>query len=511
LNFEGRTAVKKYAILIAVEEYADPAIDDVDHAKRDADEFSKALVLHGFDKTDQLILTNSQATKGVIELKVRTVIKRLQKGDVLYFYYAGHGFSKGAKNFITCHDTIDADWDGTSVALAPILGELQASECDRIALFLDCCESGIKATDGMRGIYDNLKVHELEQFLDNAKHCVCLTACRSDENSWSSNKLHHGIWTFHVIEAFKGEAPLALERGRFLTANSLQNYLKAEVPRTLLKTYTNRKDQTPWMYGASAGDFKLADLRNILEEKRESANKGVSLVAEMSFSVEEAEGLKSLSGWRKSYRTPDRFNGTTEDFAVRCATGDLRAHMDSVHDRLKSVFGFTRRDLVASDAEGGAGSIITPYFTYSVTVTLNPDELDEVIWKRTVDSIKEPSQITSAAFAKVFDGVFDTIEFSLPNEVDIEDFIDAAEAAKIPELQIQHDRDASYCTLELEDAVGTVTLRSDTLSVVHDRPIETQQLIGSFNLLRKLALEHNVPLISFSPTSKKLPSGNPKP
>jgi uncharacterized caspase-like protein len=112
--------MKKYAILIAVEEYLDPHIDAVSHAKRDAEEFSKAIAIHGFDKADQLVLINSQATKGVIESKVRKTIRRLQKDDTLYFYYAGHGFSKGARNFITCHDTQESDWNGTSVALAPV-------------------------------------------------------------------------------------------------------------------------------------------------------------------------------------------------------------------------------------------------------------------------------------------------------------------------------------------------------------------------------------------------------
>lgn len=499
----------KYAILIAVEEYLDDDIESVDHAENDAKEFSRVLALHGFHSSEQLVLINAQATKGVIESKVRRVINRLQKDDVLYFYYAGHGFSKGAKNFITCHDTIDSDWDGTSVALAPIFGDLQASTCDRIVLFLDCCESGIKATAGMRGMYDNLKEHELEGFLDSAKHCMCFAACRSDESSWSSNKLHHGIWTYHVIEAFNGDALLALERG-FLTANSLQNYLKQEVPRTLAKTYTKSKQQTPWMYGASNGDFVLADLRDLLAERLEKANKGVSLVTEMSFAVEETAGIKSLSGWKKNHKIPDRYSDTTAAFAARCAAEDVKANLDRMYAKLKDAFGLIRRELQTSEPNDGTGTIITPYFNYSVDVALNPEELDEVIWSRTVDAIKDPAQITSEAFANVFDGVFDTLEFSLPSRVDIEDFIDAVEAAKIPDLKIGHDRDASYCELELQGCSGTVTLTSSSLSIVHDVPKDTQQLIASFDAVRKLVHKYEVPLITLTAPVKKLPPAGSK-
>lgn len=493
----------KYAILIAVENYADPNIDTVTYAQRDAEEFSKVLALHGFNTSEQTFLINSQATKGVVESKVRKVVKRLRKDDVLYFYYAGHGFSKGAKNFITCHDTQDSDWDGTSVALAPIFGEMQASGCERIAFFLDCCESGIKATPGLRGIYDNLKEHELEEFLDNAKHCVCFTACRSDESSYPSSQLRHGVWTYHVIAAFNGLAPLALERG-LLTANSLQNYVKAEVPRTLRKEHPNPDDQTPWMYGAMSGDFILADLRSILEERREKALQESSLVTEMSFTVEDIEGLRSLSGWKKSYRVPDRLNDTTELFAIRCARDELKSDLDSVYGRLKEAFQFSRRDLEVTEPESGFGSIITPYFNYSVSVALNPAELDEVIWTRTVDGIKVSAQITSEAFSKVFDDVFDTLEFSLPTRMNIENFIDAVEAAKIPDLTIKHDREATYCELQLKGAVGKVTLRSKSLLIVHEQPKETQKLIASFETVRKLVHRHNVPLIVFANTAPKL-------
>lgn len=497
----------KYAILIAVEEYLDADIKAVVHAEHDAKEFSRVLTLHGFDSDDQIVLINSQATKGVIESKVRKVIRRLRKGDVLYFYYAGHGFSKGARNFITCHDTIDSDWDGTSVPLAPIFGELQASECDRIVLFLDCCESGIKATAGMRGIYDNLKEHELEEFLDNARHCMCFAACRSDESSWSSSILHHGIWTYHVIEAFSGDAPLALERG-ILTANSLQNYLKREVPRTLVNTYNSAKEQTPWMYGASNGDFVLADLRDLLAERHENANKGVSLVTEMSFTVEDAVGLRSLTGWKKSYRIPDRHSDTTVAFAAKCAAEDVKADLDGVYEKLKDAFNFTRRELQTSDPEDGTGTIITPYFNYSVGVSLNSEELDEVVWTRSVHSIKVPAQIASEAFAEVFDEVFDTLEFSLPARIKLEDFIDAVEAANIPDLKIKHDRDASFCKLHLNGAEGAVTLTPWSLSIVHDVPKETQQLIASFYTVRKLVKKYEVPLISFTSPVIKLPSAS---
>ena len=197
--------MKKFAILIAIENYQDPSISPVPFARRDAEEFSKALELNGFEKTNQRILIDEQATKEAIESLVPKAIEQLKKKDVLFFYYAGHGFSKDARNFITSFDTLAADWVGTSVPLNQLLTDIQASQSNPIALFLDCRESDVKTVPDVRGNFDNLKEHPIESFLNDAKHCLCFAACKSGENSYSSGSLKHSIWMYHVIEHSKAK------------------------------------------------------------------------------------------------------------------------------------------------------------------------------------------------------------------------------------------------------------------------------------------------------------------
>ena len=40
----------------------------------------------------------------------------------------------------------------------------------------------------------------------------------------------HGIWTFHLIQALQGDAERAIDRERFITGDSLKNYLSLAVP-----------------------------------------------------------------------------------------------------------------------------------------------------------------------------------------------------------------------------------------------------------------------------------------
>src|SRR5437762_1617242 len=70
-----------------------------------------------------------------------------------------------------------------------------------------------------------------------------------------------------TIRALEGNDPLALEKGRYVTANSLQNYLSKEIPRTLRKVFTKPVVQTPWFHGSHTGDFVISDLDDVVKQR----------------------------------------------------------------------------------------------------------------------------------------------------------------------------------------------------------------------------------------------------
>jgi hypothetical protein len=232
----------------------------------------------------------------------------------------------------------------------------------------------------------------------------------------------------------------------------------------------------------------------------ESFERNWILIPEMTFTVQRRVKLKSLFGWKKGDKIPDRVSDFSQSLIARCAAEELKKDLDDVYDKLKAAFGFTRRELVAAEAEDGAGTIITPHFNYSVTVAHNPDDLDEAIWTRTVDAIKTPAQISSEAFAAAFNGVFNTLAFMLPSKVSVEEFIDEVEAAKIPGVIVRYDRDATFCELQLPDAAGVITLHSKSLSIVHKQRTEILALLQSFESIRRLVEDYKLSPISFAMT-----------
>ncbi|MEX2175177.1 MAG: caspase family protein, partial [Pirellulaceae bacterium] len=110
------------SLLIGVEEYADPQIRAVPFAGADARGLAAALAQLGIGEAKRDLLVDAQATKTIVESRVRQAIRSLSADDTLYLYYAGHGYSKDGRGFLTCHDTQLADLEATSIALDWLLG-----------------------------------------------------------------------------------------------------------------------------------------------------------------------------------------------------------------------------------------------------------------------------------------------------------------------------------------------------------------------------------------------------
>ena len=254
----------KASIYVAVENYDSKQIEDVKYADADVRELATVLEQHGFGPPDRELLIGGAATKTAIESVLRTTLRRLTKDDTLYLFYAGHGFSNVGESYLTCHDTRLSDLEQTSIPVKWILRQLQDSNCQRIAMFLDACSTVLLANEELRSSYGSLNDAELEGFFGSAEQRVCFTACEAGERSHPDSELKHRIWTYHVIQAFDGQNQTALQ-GQRLTASSLQNYLSVAVPAALQKTAPSAV-QTPRKYGAFAGEFPLADLEEVFAQ-----------------------------------------------------------------------------------------------------------------------------------------------------------------------------------------------------------------------------------------------------
>jgi hypothetical protein len=495
--------MRHVAILVAVENYTDRRIPRVKYAADDANDLAAALKEIGFDERDIFILVDDKATKTSIESRIKKVTGGLVSDDQLYVFYSGHGFANAGKNFITCRDTDADDLVTTSIAVEWLFSEFEASESTKIILFLDSCESGMLASSRVKGILTDLTLDELTKFFQAAEHCVCFASCKAGQCSYWSDNYKHGIWSYHLLEALKANACLAIDRGHFITSYSLQDHLAKEVPRTLRSEQTGVVEQTPWFYGALSSTFLVADVGPIFDKRKAKVHPSEDQLRSVIIYSQEAYSVKKLSGFIKgTHHIPQGVYPKAEGFVARIAQKDLERDLELVFERLRNQFNFQRKDLEKRGPAGGSGSIITPLFDYDVSVSQNPDDPSKVIFKYQIGNIREPARILSDQFYEVFGSKFDTVELSDGQHIDVKKIVDKIESLHDPQIKLAYDSDCTYCTLKLPEFDSTVRITEDALFIEQSRACPPKVLIGRFFEVQKSLIEkHQLKALPFPDTT----------
>jgi hypothetical protein len=231
-----------------------------------------------------------------------------------------------------------------------------------------------------------------------------------------------------------------------------------------------------------------------MSQNQSTALDASALFRRVSFLAEKPTPLKTLSGWNKSHSVPEASSSRAQDYIAGISTSELKQDLDTIYESLKQAFKFKRRELSVAEPADGTGTIATPFFNYSISIALSPDAPSQAIWTRTVDGITEPREVAAPAFAQVFDGVFRTLQFSLPQPIDVENCIDAIEDADISNLEITYDRDATYCDLRFKEAASTIHITAGALSIVEKSPATISTLFHSLRTLQELVRDHNLPM-----------------
>lgn len=463
---------RRLAILIAVEKYHDKRIKPVQFAEADAIGFAQALELGG--TLDKVPLVSAGATHSQINSKVRQHVKTLTVDDELILFYAGHGFSNKSHNYLTCHDTDYDDLENTSINLKQLLDDCGKSACKRIVLFLDSCESGITDLPDVRGIYSTMSEKELKDFFQAAEYRTCFASCKTSESSHSTAVLKHGVWTYQVIQALEGKDPLALEKGRYVTAMSLQNYLAKEIPRTIRKVFTKPVVQTPWLYGSQTSDFVISDLDAVLKQ-RHAVKPGYDQVKQVFLQANESIKIASLSGFVKgSHRVPNSVNGATERFVENISQKEIEEEIEEVFQRIRDNMKYKRRDLST-----GHGKILTPDFEFSVECAQDADNPSMAVLSRRLTNIT-PTIVSDDAFNDVFDDSFEELTFEFTKGVNLEDLIDQIEDLNLDKIDLDYPADCSYCDINIEGSPHTVRLTPGSIIVSTGNASSPKLLLESF-------------------------------
>lgn len=203
-------------------------IRDLKKTEMDATTMAELYKTH---TTNITLLLGAQATHDNILAALKKTCSQATEGDVLVFFFSGHG----GKGGLCAYDTKN---DKTMVTYGEIQQVLHTCRAKNKQLFIDACFSG-----GFRKETSSKNTTSAtdENSFNNNQGVMLFLSSRTNETSQENPWADNGFYTQYLLKGIKGAADT--NKDRIITAKELFAYVSTNVVKR-----TNGK-QHPVMWG----------------------------------------------------------------------------------------------------------------------------------------------------------------------------------------------------------------------------------------------------------------------
>jgi hypothetical protein len=470
---------ERWALFVAIDLYHDPKLGLQADAEQMAKSLALALVGAGYQKSNQVMLLGSHATKGAFESRVRKLRKAMKKDDSLLVWIDARAFSQKGSSVIAMWDTLADDLIDSGVSVSELFRDFESSKAGQVIYLLDVGTGTHQANFFPANAAPHLDSEQLNALFTSSPKSVCLTATLDEEASARTPALKASAWGHLVLEAVSGRLNKAISKTGAVTAVSLQRTIDDELPRVLRKQFDGRVVQSPRIFGEQNGAALIADLSAFVATQTGGGMLDAQRLKRIAFRSETFSRVKDLSGFRKTYKMPDYASPSSRKFIAKCAIDDVRADLNTVYEAVRLSLEYKRKDVDTSVGSDGFGSLRTPDFEYTVTATLDAEDPTQVVWQRDIVQLVDLAFVRSEGFEAAFGRMFDQLVFEFVNPVNVDDLVDRLEDAPIDGLKLNVDSDGTACEVSLAGFVGVVRVEKSLL-VVRGRGGRTTGLLDQF-------------------------------
>lgn len=309
-------AGKKLGIVIGTNEYSDSKIPNLRFAEKDAKEIRDILLnpdICGFDEVVECI--NKTRTQTFCELD--QLLKKVESEDLFLIYFSGHGEPDSQHDLCLLFNNTRMDCLlPTSLNYSMIRKSIDASNCKKVIVILDCCYSGAASIKG-----NNLK----ETFAKaSGSGTVLLSASSEFDVAKEDEKLEHGVFTHYLIEGLRSGS-VGGDRNGDISLVDLYNYAHEKT--------TARYSQTPYIKVDGEGKFIIGKNPLKVKEKEfiRKKNKLVKIRKELRPIVYDISMIVLVNAYEK----PEEL--TENDEEIRSSLEDLLAGRMSVKTYIHTV------------------------------------------------------------------------------------------------------------------------------------------------------------------------------
>ena len=242
--------MRKYALLVGVEDYRDQMISRLRFARADAIALAERLRDRcGFDHV-RLLADESGENEpllGNILMALRDTTAEVREDDLLLFFFAGHGVEKDGHGYLLACDTCQAFPEHGSLSLELLRKNFERVCAGKRILLLDACRNDpsagrADASNCMGDVISRDIVAAARSRLAAGTTTALLSACRSGQRAYEWPAKKHGVFTQCLIEGLDGAA---WSDGK-LEFNRLAHYAAMHVRQWSASTPGISTPQEPW-------------------------------------------------------------------------------------------------------------------------------------------------------------------------------------------------------------------------------------------------------------------------
>jgi WD40 repeat protein len=245
-----------YILAVGINEYKNSRMS-LNYARPDAESFTSLLDEKSpalFKNIELYTLYDKDATRQKILSAMENLSGKINQEDVFIFYYAGHGSMVDDKFYFIPTESIRL-YDASALQKEAIEASLLQDKLKNIKalkqlIVMDACQSGgsveLLAT---RGASEEKAIAQLSR----SAGIHVMASAGSEQFATEFTELGHGLFTYVLIQALKGEADGAPKDGK-VTIYELKSYIDDQVPEMTRKL----KGRPQYPYTFSRGqDFPV--------------------------------------------------------------------------------------------------------------------------------------------------------------------------------------------------------------------------------------------------------------
>lgn len=267
----------RWAVLIGVSEYADPAVPSLRYPVADVAALRSTLLERGgYREKNIMVLTNATATAEAVRSTLGTWLPRqVADQDMVMIYFSGHGGAEpslrgdsgdGTEKYMMLSDSKLDDMYGTALPMSELSRIFGRIRTDKLLFVMDSCYAGA-AGDGGKGVMrEGMKAVGLSDdylgSLAGSRGTVVLTASRASEVSMESPTLGMGVFTYYLCEALRGAGDG--DADGLVSVMELYQHVNRTVPAAAKQMGAS---QHPVLKGEISGAFPITVVNKGVQEE----------------------------------------------------------------------------------------------------------------------------------------------------------------------------------------------------------------------------------------------------